>query len=249
MDGRLVSRAEAETLAHFTADLCAVALQTFNSAFPHRIAYKLIYSQQNPEKDWGKNVLDSVRFAFWALNEEYSAPDVATGKKLRTIVPDNTTVIASSVSNGGTESLQAAKQDSEGLIDCVAVAEPNAQPGGMSGVTVTQGGTAVPNAGKPLIDYFTYRMLYKPCAAILGNAQAPNGTRLSWFGFGTAPLGNAFPQVGEQELHTLASNRCQSLADKGLAMGATTADLANDALNKMRADGWMDIRAQSYPKA
>lgn len=240
MDGRLVSRAEAGKLAHFAADLGAVALQTFNSAFPNRIAYKHIYSQQNPEKDWGKNVLDSVRFAFWALNEEYSATDVATGKKLRTIVPDNTTVIASSVSNGGTESLQAAEQDSEGLIDGVAVSEPNAQPGSMSGVTVTQGGTAVPIAGKPLIDYFTYRMIYEPCAAISGNAQAPNGTRPGWFGFGTAPLGNAFTQVGGQELQTVAANRCQSLADKGLVTGATTADQANDALNKMRAYGWTD---------
>lgn len=35
-----MSRAEAGKLAHFAADLGAVALQTFNSAFPNRIAYK-----------------------------------------------------------------------------------------------------------------------------------------------------------------------------------------------------------------
>jgi hydroxybutyrate-dimer hydrolase len=35
-----------------------------------------------------------------------------------------------------------------------------------------------------------------------------------------------------------AANRCQSLADKGLVSGATTADRATDALNKLRAYGW-----------
>lgn len=198
MDGRLVTRSEAGKLAHFAADLSAAALQAYNSAFPNRIAYQHVYSQQNPEKDWGRNVLDSVRFAFWALNEEYAGTDTGSGKKLRAIVPDNTTVIASSVSNGGTESLQAAEQDTEGLIDGVAVSEPNAQPGSMAGVSVSEGGAAVPVAGKPLVDYFTYRMIYEPCAAISATAQAPNGARPGWFGFGTAPLGNAFTRSADR---------------------------------------------------
>jgi hydroxybutyrate-dimer hydrolase len=240
IDGRLVARSDAGKLAHFAADLAGAALQAFNSAFPNRIAYKHIYSQQNPEKDWGKNVLDSIRFAFWALNEEYAATDAASGKKLKSIVPGNTTVIASSVSNGGTESLQAAEQDTEGLIDGVAVSEPNAQPGNMTGVSVSQGNAAIPIAGKPLIDYFTYRMIYGPCAAISANAQAPSGVRPGWSGAGTAPLGNAFTQVAGQELQTIAANRCQSLADKGLITGATTAEQANAALAKMRAYGWSD---------
>src|SRR5206468_1705805 len=108
----------------------------------------------------------------------------------------NTIVIASSISNGGTESVQALEQDAEGLIDGVAVAEPNVQPNSMAGVTVNFGGSAVANAGKPLIDYFTYRMIYEPCAAISAGAQAPTGVRPGWIGFGTAPLGNALTQVG-----------------------------------------------------
>ena len=240
IDGRLVDRSVAGTLAHYASDLAGASLSAFNAAFPHRIAYKHIYSQQNPEKDWGKNVLDSLRFAFWAINEQYSPTDADSGKKLLTITPATTTVIASSISNGGAESLQAVEQDSEGLIDGIAVAEPNAQPASMSGVVVNFNGAAVANAGKPLIDYFTYRMLYEVCASISASAQAPNGIRPGWFGFGTDPLGSALTQVGGVELKTIASSRCQSLADKGLVTGSTTAQQADAALAKMQAYGWTD---------
>ena len=81
------------------------------------VAYKHVYSQQNPEKDWGQNTLDAIRFAFWTLNEQYSPIDSGRGKHTQTIAPSNTIVIASSVSNGGSESLQALEQDTEGLID------------------------------------------------------------------------------------------------------------------------------------
>jgi hydroxybutyrate-dimer hydrolase len=240
IDGRLVSRASAGNLAHFASDLTGSALTAFNAAFPNRIAYKHVHSQQNPEKDWGQNTLDSIRLAFWALNEQFSDIDGNSGKHLRTIRAENTIVIASSASNGGGESLQALEQDTEGLIDGLAVSEPNAQPNSMSGVTVNFNGAAVPNAGKQAIDYFTYRMLYEPCASISASAQAPNGIRPGWFGFGTAPLGSALTQVGGVELQTIATNRCQSLADKNLIAGATTALQADAALAKMQAYGWTD---------
>ncbi|MEO7734006.1 MAG: 3-hydroxybutyrate oligomer hydrolase family protein, partial [Kofleriaceae bacterium] len=240
IDGRLVARAEAGNKAAFASDLTGDALTAFNVAFPNRIAYKHIFSQQNPEKDWGKNVLDSIRLAFWALNEEYAPIDAASGKHTRTITPANTIVISSSISNGGGESLQALEQDTEGLIDGIAVAEPNAQPASMTGVTVKFDGAAVTNAGKSLIDYFTYRMLYEPCAAISANAQAGNGVRPGWFGFGTAPLGSAFTLVAGVELELIASNRCQSLKDKGLIAGTTTAEQADAALAKMVDYGWTD---------
>ena len=83
-------------------------------------------------------------------------------------------------------------------------------------------------------------MLYEPCAAISANAQAPNGIRPGWFGFGTAPLGSALTQVGGVELETIATNRCNSLAEKGLITGATTAERADAALAKMQAYGWND---------
>ena len=240
VDGRLVARTTAGKDAHFASDLTGDALTAFNTATPNRFAYKHAHSQQNPEKDWGRNVLDSIRFALWAINEEYAAVDSPSGRKLRSYHAGNVLVIASSVSNGGGESIQAAEQDTEGLIDAVAVSEPNVQPKSMAGVTVTAGGAAVAHAGRPLADYFTWRMIYEPCAAISAAAQAPTGVRPGWFGAGTAPLGNAFTQVAGVELQTIAANRCQSLADKGLVTGATTAAQADDALAKMRAYGWSD---------
>lgn len=240
IDGRLVSRATAGALAHFAVELTGAELAAYNAAFPNRFAYKHMFSRQNPEQAWGGNVLDSIRFAFWALNEAYAPIDPASGKRTRAIRPDNTVVIASSVSNGGGESLQAIEQDTEGLIDGLAVSEPNAQPRDMTGVTVRAGGAAIANAGKPLVDYFTYRMLYEPCAAIAAGAQAPNGVRPGWLGGGTAPLGNAFTQVAGVELQTIAANRCQSLADKGLVTGATTQEQAAAAMAKMAAYGWRD---------
>jgi hydroxybutyrate-dimer hydrolase len=240
INGRLVSRAAAGNLAQFSVDLTGDALTAFNAAFPNRFAYKHIFSRQNPEKDWGKNVLDSIRFAFWALNEEYGPVDQASGKRTRTMSSGNTIVIASSISNGGGASLQALEQDAEGLIDGLMVAEPNVQPRDMTGVTVRFGDAPVANAGKQLIDYFTYRMLYEPCAAISPNAQAPNTVRPGWLGAGTAPVGNDLTQVAGVELQTIAASRCQSLTDKGLISGVTTQDQANAALAKMADYGWND---------
>jgi hydroxybutyrate-dimer hydrolase len=125
------------------------------------------------------------------------------------------------------------------LIDGLAVAAPNAQPGNMAGVTVNFNGAAVAGAGKPLIDYFTYRMLFEPCASISTSAQASNGTRPGWFGGGTDP-GALLGQIGGIDLNTVAVNRCRSLADKGLITGSGTAQLADAALAKLRTYGWTD---------
>lgn len=239
VDGRLVARGTAGSNAHFAADLGSTTLAQFNASTPNRFAYKHAHSQQNPEKDWGRNVLDSIRFALWAINEVHAPVDAASGRHTRTYKATNVLVIASSVSNGGGESLQAAEQDTEGLIDAVAVSEPNVQPNSMAGVTVSEGGTAIANAGKPLGDYFTYRMLFEPCAAISASAQAPTGVRPGWLGVGTAPNG-AFNQVAGVELQTIATNRCASLAAKGLITGATTAQQADAALAKLQSYGWTD---------
>lgn len=236
IDGQLVARADAGKLAHFATELTGDALTAFNTAFPNRIAYKHFFSQQNPEKDWGKNVLDSIRLTFWALNEAYAPIDPASGKHTRTITPANTIVISSSISNGGGESLQALEQDTEGLIDGVAVSEPTAQPKDMTGVTVNFDGAPVPIIGRPLIDYFTYRMLYEPCAAISAGAQAPNGVRPGWLGGGTGPG----ITVAGQELLAIATNRCASLKAHGLITGTTTAEQADAALAKMVDYGWTD---------
>lgn len=183
----------------------------------NRIAFKHAHSQQNPEKDWGKFTLQAIKFAFFALNEEL-APKV-NGAATVKFVPDNTLVIASSVSNGGGAALMAAELDSENLIDGVAVGEPQIQPDGSGGASVKFAGNTVSGGGKSLYDYTTQAMLYQPCAAI--------STQLA------AAPGAAFI-VG-----TSAQARCGSLVQKGLLTGANANEQADNALAKLRAAGWL----------
>jgi hydroxybutyrate-dimer hydrolase len=153
------------------------------------------------------------------LNETYgdTLPD---GRRTQRITPANTLVIASSVSNGAGAALAAAEQDTAGLIDGVAVSEPNVQlaPGG--DLTIQRGARGAYRGGsKPLFDYFSYANLLQPCAALAtGAAGGP-------FAFSG---GTAF----------VAGNRCAALAAQGLVAGATTQAQADDALARLQAYGW-----------
>ena len=69
LDGRQVPAAEAGRDAHFRADLDDAARAKFLSEWPHRIAFKAAHSKQNPEKDWGEDLLKAIRFAFWQLGQ------------------------------------------------------------------------------------------------------------------------------------------------------------------------------------
>ena len=203
--------------SNFTANLSATNLAAFNAAFPNRQAFKHAHSQQNPERDWGLDTLNTLRFAFFAINDE-RADRNGDGTTQRTFKPENTVVIASSVSNGGGSSLAAAEQDTEGLIDGIAVSEPQiqVQPGGA--LTVVRGGVTLAGTGRPLYDYVTLANLYQPCAALA--AAAANSP-------GAAFVGAA-----------LATSRCASLKAKGLLTGATTADQANESLNVLLQAGF-----------
>ncbi|SFL78246.1 D-(-)-3-hydroxybutyrate oligomer hydrolase [Rugamonas rubra] len=132
---------------------------------PGRLAFKHAHSQQNPEKDWGKNTLQAVEFAYYVLNEKYGTLASDGKSHIVRFKPANTITIASSISNGGGSALLAAEQDSKGLISGVAVTEPQIQPKSASGYTVRQGGAPVGAQGKLLYDYFTYAALYQPCIA------------------------------------------------------------------------------------
>lgn len=216
-DGTMLNASTAAGKALFQSAAAASAVADFNAATPNRVAYKHAHSQQNPEKDWGKNTLDAVRLAFYVLNERYGTATAADpSKKTRTILPANTFVIASSVSNGGGAALAAAEQDTEGLIDGVAVSEPNAQPGANTGLTIQQGAANVATHSKPLIDYFTYANLYQPCAALSASTGNPL-TLLS-----TLP----------------AQNRCSALAERGLLSATTLTAQADEALAKLNRYGW-----------
>jgi hydroxybutyrate-dimer hydrolase len=218
-DGTRASAATAGTRSNFTAALSAADLAAFNTANPNRIAVKHAHSQQNSEKDWGTDTLNAVRFAFYVLNEQF-ADRLADGRVTVRIKPDNTIVIASSVSNGGAAAIAAAEQDTEGLIDGVAVGEPVLELAAIPGLTVKRGSATYVGAGRTLLDYFTLANLYQPCASQSTRAAGSYGIALVL----PAPA--------------LAVNRCASLKAKGLLTKTTAAEQAEEALDVLLAAGW-----------
>ncbi|MFL5099726.1 MAG: 3-hydroxybutyrate oligomer hydrolase family protein [Xanthobacteraceae bacterium] len=195
-------RADAATAgrdSNFTADVSEAQRAAFNAATPNRFAFKHAHSQQNPEQDWGKNVLRSIKFAFSVLNEKFRDRHVEISKR-------NTIVIASSVSNGGGASVRAVEQDDERLIDGVAVGEPNVNPKFDRRFSIVQGsGTPVTTHSRPLMDYITLVNVFQGCADL-----APANA--------TAPL-NLAP----------SAQRCADLHTKGLLTATTLANQATEA--------------------
>jgi hydroxybutyrate-dimer hydrolase len=205
--------------SNFTAALTGSALAAFNAAFPNRIAVKHAHSQQNPEKDWGAETLNAIRFAFYVLNEQFS-DKFSDGTSKVEIKTDNTIVIASSVSNGGASAIAAAEQDTEGLVDGVAVAEPVLELLPNPSLAIKRGSTTRTGSAKPLYDYFTLANLYTPCASQASRLAASYGIAL------------ALP------VPAWAGNRCTALKAKGLLTKATTAEQADEALDLLLANGW-----------
>ena len=219
IDGRRADATAAGATSNFTATFTAQERTTFNTATPNRFAVKHAHSQLNPEKDWGLNTLQAIEFAFWVLNDRYGVllPD---GRRTKVITPANTTVIASSVSNGAGAALAAAEQDTAGLIDGVAVSEPNVAVANGAGVRIERGALPVYTAGsKPLFDYFSYGNLLQPCAALA-----------------TAAAGAPFAYSGATA--AIAGNRCAALAAAGLVSGSTVQEWANNALVRLQAYGF-----------
>lgn len=223
IDGTRSAAAAAGAGAQFRAALSAAELAAFNAATPNRFAFKHAHSQRNPEKDWGTFTLQAVEFAFWVLNEQYGARQ-SDGTRERTLKPANTLVIASSVSNGGGAALAAAELDRGGLIDGVAVAEPAVELPATLPVSIKRGAFSYPTFGKTLVDFTSFANLYQSCAT--QSAQLA----------GTP--GSAFVVAA------FAANRCASLKAKGLLDGQTTAEQADEALQKLRDYGW---EAESTP--
>ena len=185
--------------SNFTASISSGERTAFNAATPNRFAFKHAHSQQNPEKDWGENVLRSIKFAFKVLNEKFKNTGIEFSKR-------NTIVIASSVSNGGGASVRAVEQDNEQLIDGLAVGEPNVNPKFTSNFTIVRGnGQPFAAHSRPLIDYTTLINVFQGCAS-----AAPANA--------TAPLNLA-----------ASAARCASLHAKGLLASTTTNDQATEA--------------------
>lgn len=231
VDGTRSTRSAAGPLSHFASAITDAARAAYNLAFPHRVAIKHAHSQINPEKHWGNDTLVAVRYALYALNQEYGNA-LADGSREARFDAANTLVIAGAVSNGGAAALQAAEQDTEGLIDGVVVNEPSAQPKATSGFGVVVGSTPVATVGKPLADYFTYANIYQGCASL---APAVAMTETSLFNYMTLAGMNG-----------RAANRCSALAAKGLVTGTTTDEQATDALNKLQAYGFSAEHGPSH---
>jgi hydroxybutyrate-dimer hydrolase len=206
IDGTLVQAGQRTDLL-FNANLLGDNLGAYRTMNPNRFALKHAHSQRNPEKDWGKSTLQSIRTAFYVLNKQFP------GKRF---APRNTIVIASSISNGGGASIQAAEQDTERMISGVVVSEPEVNMPEHAKLLVKRGGKAIANAGKPLYDYFTYANLLQACAT-----QSPALKVTSFF------VNAAF-----------AANRCAALAQLDVISGANLTEQASDALEKLHAYGW-----------
>lgn len=216
IDGLRSDVGEAGADSHFTADLSPSERAAFLAAWPNRVAIKHAHSKRNPEADWGRDTLDAVRFAFYVLNDRYG---VKTPKgTVRTIRPANTVVIAASVSNGAGAALAAAEQDSERLIDGIAVSEPQVQLQHDDRVTVRRGAQLRSGSGRPLYDYSTLANLLQPCATLSPRAAG------SPFAVAVSPL--------------LAANRCEALAARGLVDGDTPAARGDSALQALLDYGW-----------
>nr|WP_277187189.1 D-(-)-3-hydroxybutyrate oligomer hydrolase [Caballeronia sp. BR00000012568055] len=220
IDGTLANTTLVGNKAIFKANVSTSALASYNSSFPNRYAFKHAHSQQNPEASWGKNTLQAIQFAYWALNDMFGAVNgsshsVRYGK-------GSITTIAASVSNGGGAALAAAEQDTDGWITAVVVGEPQININMPSQVSVRQGGVPVGSFGRPLADYMTTANLMQPCAAL---ATAAAGS----------PYLTALPLAITNAIRTA---RCTSLAAAGLIAGGDTQTQANNALIALHQAGY-----------
>lgn len=210
VQGQRVSSAFANGGSTFTARLSLSQRQAYDAATPNRFAFKHAHSQANPEADWGAYVLQSIQVAFWALNQTLAPGSAAP----YAINRSNTLVIASSVSNGGGASLRAAEQDADGLIDGVAVAEPNVNPVYSDQFAIRQGGQPpLVRHSRTLMDYISLENLYAGCAASQASLAA-------------APLNLA-----------ASPGRCAALHADGLLASTAAADQAAEAQAVLNAYG------------
>ncbi|WP_166256542.1 3-hydroxybutyrate oligomer hydrolase family protein [Marinobacter salicampi] len=209
IDGRLTD--DPNAAVQFRADLSEAERAAFTGQFPDRFAFKHAHSRANPEADWGEHVLQSIEFGFYILNRHFAEQRKGKGRAFP-ILPANTLVIASSVSNGGGASVRAAEQDKRHLIDGVAVSEPNVNPVVDTSFTIRQGdGPVITEHSRSLLDYTTALAVYQGCAN-----RAPDVRGVLFF--------NDF--FNNQAVN---ENACDALAVKGLVNGADLDARAADA--------------------
>lgn len=213
INGVTANAAQAGNKAHFRAPLSDAQRQAFVAEYPNRVAFKHAYSRQNPDANWGRDVVRSIQFAFYMLNERFGAAG-ADGKRLASINKTNTMVIVEGNSNGGGAALLGGEADTEGLIKGIVAAQPQVQPLASDKVVIERSGKRLTGGGKSLLDYFSFVILYQPCAA-LATPDAPFTSNLQF-----------------------AQNRCASLKDKGLLVSGDLKTQAEEARKKIHDFGW-----------
>ncbi|TPG59678.1 D-(-)-3-hydroxybutyrate oligomer hydrolase [Roseomonas nepalensis] len=164
IDGTRAPAAEAGEHAHFAADLAPEARRRLLAEAPHRIAFKHAHSRRNAEAGWGEDVLRTIRYAFWQLNERAGSERFTRA---------NTLVIVAGNSNGGGAALYAGEADDAGLVDAVLAGEPQVQVRPEARAVVAYRGRERRDPGRTLLDYFTFGNLYLPCAAPALPEDAP----------------------------------------------------------------------------
>jgi hydroxybutyrate-dimer hydrolase len=114
------------------------------------VAIKHAHSGDNPEADWGKHVLQAAQFGLAMLDRAF--PNQAP------FTPQNTTIIATGLSNGGGAVLQAAGIDDQHMLAGVVALEPSVHT----------------TSGRALYDYMTEAAIWMPCALLEARfASAP----------------------------------------------------------------------------
>lgn len=123
------------------------------------IAVKQMHSGDNPEADWGRDVIQAAQFGLAMLDRAFPQQAPFTAQ--------NTKIIATGLSNGGGAVLQAAGLDDDHLFAGVVALEPNVY---------------VPGHGRAMYDYATEAAIWLPCAlttprfARVPFARAPDGS-------------------------------------------------------------------------
>ena len=126
-----------------TGDARVFVPQVSANAKSHEIAYKHAHSQDNPEADWGRHVVQAAQFGLDSLSKAF--PEQAPFNW------DNTRVIAVGISNGGGAVLRAAEEQGA-KFSAIVAGEPQIFVEGHGGV--------------PLYDYSVEAATLMACAQL-----------------------------------------------------------------------------------
>ncbi len=223
LDFSIGTASSAGIAAHFSTAMSTNERQSFNNTTPNRVALKQWHSQQNAQRDWGLHTLQSIKFALYMLNQTYGERSINNpSEHMIRYTAANTLVIASASDSGASAALAAAEQDTESLIDGIAVAQPLTPLAANSNFFIQQGSATVGAHSKHPADYLSYANLFQACAA-LSTAARLQMPAAQW----------------PANFSAAAQQRCVSLRVAGLLSSNTLATQADEALTKLRDYGWL----------